>query len=159
MKRAKPRRLTSVRTDRYHELFVLDLAVDTYLLCRAGWEVPSGHYDAAGRWYPDRLLEEHGCCEAIQPHSLKRHCLSIVHIANIYRIRPAVLRRQLHVILHLDSNADWKRLSRQRIHRLNRAVHTYLLRNSQPQHPRAPSMLGASCVRRMCLNVAPVVSR
>ena len=123
--------------DHSHELFAVDLAVETYFMRREGREVPSGHYDAAGRWYPNRLFEEHGCCEAIHPHSLKRHCLSIVHIANIYRIRSGVLRRQLHDILHLDSNADWKRLSRQRLHRLNRAVHTYLLRNSQPQYARA----------------------
>ena len=123
--------------DHSHELFALDLAVETYFMRREGREDPRGHYDAPGNWYPDRLLEERGCCEAIQPHSLNRHCQSITHIANMYRIRPAVLRRQLQVILQLDSNADWKRLSRQRLHRLNRAVHTYLLRNSQPKFPRA----------------------
>ena len=38
--------------DHSHELFALDLAVETYFMRREGREDPRGHYDAPGNWYP-----------------------------------------------------------------------------------------------------------
>ena len=76
----------------------LKQAVETYLARQARDEHPDGAFDAKGRWYPSE--EEHRpCCDHIRPpsrrwpYSLLLHCRTITHIANLYGVDVAELRK------------------------------------------------------------------
>ena len=63
---------------------------------------PAGHFDDAGRWYPDTELP---CCQAIRspsrqwPHSLLVHCRTVKHIAAESNYSPADLRSAMRRIV------------------------------------------------------------
>lgn len=59
---------------------------------------PSGKFDSAGRWYPDKE-EKCWCCDEIRiptrayPYSLLVHCRTIKHIAELYDVSTVDLRK------------------------------------------------------------------
>ena len=76
----------------------LEASVECYLLRRFRRQEPVGSYNA-GIWYPETPTELRSCCGLLRhPGSLKRHCRSIVHIANHYSIDPALVRGRLFEI-------------------------------------------------------------
>ncbi len=59
---------------------------------------PAGEFDKGGRWYPSEN-ERQSCCDSIRspsrawPMSYNRHCRSAQHVAALYGVDPADLRR------------------------------------------------------------------
>lgn len=76
----------------------LQKATQEYLDRQARAAHPQGHFDRGGRWYPSEA-ETQPCCSSIRspsrawPHSLNRHCRTIRHIARLFDISAADLRR------------------------------------------------------------------
>lgn len=54
---------------------------------------PEGEFDDKARWYPSDA-EYQACCDDIRapsahwPNSLNKHCRSIAHISNLFRLTP-----------------------------------------------------------------------
>jgi len=78
----------------------IPFAVQVYRARQSRSAHPAGHFDKAGRWYPDSL-ETCPCCASIRtpsrawPNSLNKHCRSIEHIANLCKVDPSALRKAI----------------------------------------------------------------
>ncbi|HUW30719.1 MAG TPA: hypothetical protein VM223_03840 [Planctomycetota bacterium] len=79
----------------------LVLATNCYIRRHARLEHPRGRADNGGRWHP--VDDERGtCCDAIRgpsrayPWSLMLHCRTLRHIAHLYGVDLAELRRAVH---------------------------------------------------------------
>ena len=76
----------------------LDRAIETYKARRDRVSGPVGRRDGAGRWYPAES-ERRACCDHIRapsrawPWSLLRHCCTAAHVANLYGVQAADVRR------------------------------------------------------------------
>lgn len=61
---------------------------------------PAGKFDKGGRWYPGED-EECSCCRGVRspsrayPYSLMVHCRTIGHVAQLYGVDEAELRREV----------------------------------------------------------------
>lgn len=66
---------------------------------------PSGKFDKQGRFYPDGN-ETCECCKGIRspsvayPYSLMTHCRSVEHVANMFKVDVAELRRETRYCKH-----------------------------------------------------------
>lgn len=75
-------------------------AVQCYLKRKCREEHPHGNFDKAGRWTPN-VDEQKDCCSFIRtpsrnwPHTLLSHCRSADHIANVFAVDVAELRRRI----------------------------------------------------------------
>jgi hypothetical protein len=73
-------------------------AVRTFLARQAREEHPAGKFDRGGRWYPAEA-EAQPCCARIRtpsrswPYSLLVHCRTLEHVAALYGVDVAELRR------------------------------------------------------------------
>jgi hypothetical protein len=73
-------------------------AVSAYIARQAREEHPAGKFDGGGRWWP-AAEEERACCARVRtpsrtwPYSLLVHCRTIGHVAALYGVDVAELRR------------------------------------------------------------------
>ena len=81
----------------------VESAAREYLARRARQRHPAGSFDKASRWYP---ADEEICpeCKYIRtpsrsyPLSLNRHCRALSHVAAIYQVDVAAVRKVLSAI-------------------------------------------------------------
>ncbi len=73
-------------------------AFETWKRRQSRSEHPRGRFDNGGRWYPSDE-EWQPCCRGVRspsrayPYSYLTHCRSIEHVASLYGVDPAALRR------------------------------------------------------------------
>lgn len=76
----------------------LETAVSLYHARKARRAHPEGKFDKAGRFYPAET-EERECCQGIRtpsrafPYSYMTHCRTAAHVAALYGVDAAELRR------------------------------------------------------------------
>ncbi len=74
----------------------LEEALYVYLARNKGLEEPHGKRDRRGRWRPTRR-EKQRCCKLVknptdtEPDTLWAHCLTIEHVANMYKVGVGIL--------------------------------------------------------------------
>lgn len=86
--------------EKYSEKYSMKVkeAAEEYIKRQDRRSHPSGSCDKGGRWYPDES-ERCECCESIRepsrayPWSLMIHCRTARHVANLYGVDKADVRR------------------------------------------------------------------
>lgn len=65
----------------------LDQAAEEYISRQRKWKTPRGTIDSNGIWRPD-ADERRACCDgiAVDRYSLKKHCRTLSHVANLYGV-------------------------------------------------------------------------
>lgn len=82
----------------HKEIERLSTALFVYEMRQERLDHPAGSFDNAGRWWPDDD-EQCACCDYVRtpsrrwPYSYLKHCRSIEHVANLYKVDVALLRR------------------------------------------------------------------
>ncbi|MHB1872037.1 MAG: hypothetical protein ACYCT1_14455 [Steroidobacteraceae bacterium] len=62
---------------------------------------PVGSYEGGQRWWPDEERERRCCCVGLRapshswPYSLRNHCRTLGHIAELFDVLPQDLRRRV----------------------------------------------------------------
>jgi len=78
----------------------LEYAIDCWIARRNGTGKVPGKFDKADRFHPDEA-ELRDCCQRItppnadNPWSLLEHCKTIRHVARVYHVNEADLRRAI----------------------------------------------------------------
>ena len=79
---------------------VLEQAARTFIDRRDRTAHPQGKFDNAGRWYPSES-ETCACCSSVRgpsrayPYSYMTHCRTMAHVASLYGVSVADLRREV----------------------------------------------------------------
>ena len=93
MSEIKWQKLSAKRKER------LEQACQEYHNRKARISHPCGKFDNAGRWYPDKSIEEKDCCKSIRspsrsyPYSMNLHCRSLDHVASLFEVDRSFLRK------------------------------------------------------------------
>lgn len=88
---------------------VIDAARE-YLARRDRRKHPAGEFDKAKRWDP-AATEEQTCCRSIRtpsrgwPYSLLVHCRTLNHVARLYNVPAADVRRTVKSVELMDALA------------------------------------------------------
>ncbi len=78
----------------------LETAARTFIARRDRTAHPSGKFDKVGRWYPSEA-ETCDCCSSVRspsrsyPYSYMTHCRTMAHVANLYGVSVADLRKEV----------------------------------------------------------------
>lgn len=81
----------------------IEAAARCYLNRKHRRRSPSGSYDKASRWFPE-AVERQDCCAQIaapsraHPFGLVKHCCTVTHVAQLFRVDEAELRRRANGI-------------------------------------------------------------
>jgi len=78
----------------------IEQAARTFIARRDRTAHPSGKFDKAGRWYPSEN-ETCECCSSVRspsrsfPYSYMTHCRTMAHVASLYNVSVADLRKEV----------------------------------------------------------------
>ena len=77
----------------------LERAAEEYESRQRHTRQPVGHYQGGQRWWPDEKSERRSCCVGLRepsygwPSSLRNHCRTLSHVAELFDVAAADLRR------------------------------------------------------------------
>ncbi len=72
---------------------------------------PIGYYQGGQRWWPDETRERRWCCSGLRepsyswPNSLRNHCRTLAHVAEVFQVLPEDLRRRVRERAAAKKNA------------------------------------------------------
>ena len=118
------RRLVNACRSRFYATTTLEQAARTFIARRDRTAHPTGKFDKGGRWYPSEA-ETCDCCSSVRspsrahPFSYMVHCRTMKHVANLYGVSVADLRKE---VARLDPDSAPAKPSREGGDRYYKAV-------------------------------------